>query len=95
MDVSSYRFKRQESKGQKGWMLNNQRWLQGNASSSALKGFVPAFQGINRRADPEFCRRRRLEVEDRLLRNILLPPDERRDSIFDGEITILPFDEND
>lgn len=92
VDVAKYRFNRQESKGHKGWASNNWRFLQGNGSSSALKGFVPAMQGIIRRSDEEVCRRKRLQAEDTLLQNILLPPEERPDDVFGGDISILDFD---
>jgi hypothetical protein len=92
MDVVSYRFKRQESKGHGGWMSNNGRWLHGDASSSVIKGYTPALKGIVRRSDPELCRKRRLETEDVLLRNILLRSKERSSEIFDGDISILDDD---
>jgi hypothetical protein len=88
MDVVNYHFRRQESKDHKGWVLNNGRWL--NGSHSAIKGcFVPAFHSFIRRADPELTRQQRLEAEDILLRHVLLPPEERSNELFGGDITIL------
>jgi hypothetical protein len=96
MDVVAYRFKRQEQKGHKGWVLNNGRWLpKDGGSHSVLRDYVPAFSSIIRRSDPELCRRRRLEAEDILLRSILLPPHERTNDIWDGEITIIDDDDDD
>jgi hypothetical protein len=87
MDVAKYRRQRQERKGNTGWVSNNGRWLTG--SHAAIKGFLPALEGFVRRADPVLCRQRRLEGEDVLLRNVLLPPEERSSDIFGGDITIL------
>jgi hypothetical protein len=89
MDVVSYRFKRQEQMNHNGWVLNNGRWLHGEGCHCSLKGFVPAFRSIVRRANPEICRRKRLESEDVMLRSVLLPPEERSNDLWDGEITIL------
>ncbi|KAG7354692.1 hypothetical protein IV203_004048 [Nitzschia inconspicua] len=89
VDVVKYRFERQESKGHQGWLSNNSKFFHGDASSSAVKGFLPALQGVIRRNNPELCRRRRLEAEDVLLRNILLPSEERSNDVFDGDISIL------
>jgi len=98
-DVAKYRFKRQVKKKHRGWVLNNSRWLQDVTNNAVVRGFVPASNGVIRRADPEGCRRRRLEVEDLLLRNILLPPAEREpkvdeyDQLFlDNERTISSLD---
>ena len=74
-DVAKYRLARQEQKKHKGWVLTNAKWL--SSSSSAIKGFVPASSGVIRRANAEDCRLRRLQAEDRLLQEILLPADER------------------
>lgn len=91
-DVANYRYRRQEKKQNKGWVLNNSRWLSDPSNNSVIRGFVPASSGVIRRADPEDCRRRRLEAEDNLLRNILLPPEERGPKDFEGfeEISFLP-----
>lgn len=95
MDVVAHRFKRQEQKGHKGWALNNGRWLpKDGGSHSVLRGYVPAFHSIIRRSDPELCRRRRLHAEDILLGSILLPPDERTNDIWGGEITIIDDDDD-
>ena len=79
-DVIRYRYQRQEKKNHKGWVLNNSRWLSNGVTNNkgpVVRGFVPASSGVVRRANPEDSRRRRLETEDVLLRNILLPPEER------------------
>jgi len=101
-DVASYRFRRQEKKHQKGWVLNNSRWLSDSSNNSVVRGFVPASSGVIRRADPEGCRCRRLEAEDNLLQNILLSRNERgpkdfggvqelsSDAFDDGSISFLP-----
>lgn len=86
MDVAAYRFKRQEQKQHKGWALNNGRWLQGHFH---LKGFVPAFESVIRRAEPEYQRRQKLEAEDILLRKILLPEEERTNELLGGDISII------
>jgi hypothetical protein len=87
VDVAAFRHKRQAQKHHKGWVPGNGRWLQG--SHSHLKGFVPAFESVVRRADPEYQRLQRLEAEDTLLRQILLPEDERANDSLDGDITVL------
>jgi hypothetical protein len=98
IDVAKFRLKRQEKKNHRGWVLNNSRWLKDVTNNAVVRGFVPASSGVIRRADPERCRRRRLEIEDLLLRNIILPVDERgpKDDEYhqfswdnEGEISIL------
>ena len=100
MDVATYRYQRQlERTGHgkvSGWFLNNERWIvqnskEGGPGRSCLKGFVPAFPSIERRADPKFQRRHKLEAEDRLLRSILLRKHELMPvmDLFDGDITVL------
>ena len=86
MDVASYRFRRQESKNHKAWRSNNNRWIQGH---SHIRGYLPAFESVVRRADPEYQRVNKLVAEDRLLRSILLPEDERPESLYGGEISFL------
>jgi predicted 2-oxoglutarate/Fe(II)-dependent dioxygenase YbiX len=93
MDVAAYRWKRQQAKtaeeGQKkGWPLSNQRWLPPSKGRSHIQGFRPAFSSVEVRGDGEYQRRKKLEAEDFLLRNILLPEDER-DDLIGGDITIL------
>lgn len=79
MDVATYRWKRQQKmtgrgSGQKTtWLPRSSRWLPRGAHESFLRGVCPAFRSVERRADPEFQRRRKLEAEDLLLRSILLP----------------------
>lgn len=94
MDVALFRHKRQlnrtKNHTKSGWLLNNARWLPQD-SDCCLKGYVPAFDSVTRRADPGYQRQRKLETEDRLLRTILLP-EEDQEQIFDlsdGDITVL------
>eukprot|EP00535_Pseudo-nitzschia_heimii_P004202 CAMPEP_0197186912 /NCGR_PEP_ID=MMETSP1423-20130617/14858_1 /TAXON_ID=476441 /ORGANISM="Pseudo-nitzschia heimii, Strain UNC1101" /LENGTH=421 /DNA_ID=CAMNT_0042638349 /DNA_START=49 /DNA_END=1314 /DNA_ORIENTATION=+ len=100
-DVAMYRFKRQERKNHKGWVLNNSRWLSNANNHSVIRGFVPASRGVVRRAGSEASRLRRLQTEDVLLQNILLLPEERGpkddsyhqfsfDDFDDGSISFLP-----
>lgn len=86
MDVATYRLKRQARKNHKAWNPTNSRWLNGH---SHLKEIVPAFESVIRRAEPEYTRRRKLEAEDTLLREILLPEEKRTKDILGGDITIL------
>jgi len=66
VDVALWRYKRQMEKtanGTKsGWFMNNARWIYSNEEEgdgrSCLKGFVPAFESVKRRADPEYQRLR-------------------------------------
>mmetsp|Transcript_60694 Transcript_60694/g.90057 ORF Transcript_60694/g.90057 Transcript_60694/m.90057 type:complete len:455 (+) Transcript_60694:65-1429(+) len=83
-DVMSYRYKRQSAmmtqKKQSGWILNNSRWLPPPSEArgrSYIKGYVPAFSSVIKRADKEFQRMKKLQVEYWLLQNILLPEEER------------------
>lgn len=93
MDVAAYRWKRQQAKiaeegGQKGgWPLRNQKWLPPSKGRSHIQGFRPAFSSVEFRGNGEFQRLKKLEAEDFLLRNILLPEDERDELM--GDITIL------
>jgi len=95
MDVATFRYKRQDEKNHKGWILNHGPFLGGRRGSnhppSHIKGMAPAFSSVIRRADPEYQRTKKLEAEDELLRNILLNPKERPEYPFgdDGSITIL------
>ena len=61
-DINRIRFKQQEKKNHRGWVLNSLRFLSGDAS--ALKGLVPALSGVVCRADPKAFRLRRLETKD-------------------------------
>lgn len=97
MDVAKLRYERQEEKtknGKNGWFLKNDRWIAGgeyNKSSgrSKVRGFCPAFASVERRADPEFQRLRKLEAEDLLLRSILLQEEDLlTGDMFEGDITI-------
>jgi hypothetical protein len=97
MDVAKLRYERQVAKtknGENGWLLNNERWItsgeydQSNTRSK-ISGFCPAFRSVERRVQPEFQRRTRLEAEDRLLRSILLGKDDVTGfEFFGGDITI-------
>eukprot|EP00977_Amphora_coffeiformis_P010177 scaffold2363_cov159-Amphora_coffeaeformis.AAC.39 len=68
---------------QKGWFLAKDlnRWLPGTnpqtgEGRSYISNYCPAFTTVVRRADPTYQRLQRLQAEDRLLRNILLSPEE-------------------
>lgn len=93
MDVANFRYKRQlERSGngtaRRGWFLNHSRWLLG--ASSAMTGFCPAFDSVERRTDSSFQRQRKLESEDALLRSILLDePGSRPVDLFGGDFTVL------
>lgn len=101
MDVASYRLKRQEkmtksdmkegssaSSDRRGWVLKNGRWL---SKSSAMRGYAPALETVERRGQAEFQRKKKLEAEDVLLRDILLDKDERDppSAHFGGDVTVL------
>jgi predicted 2-oxoglutarate/Fe(II)-dependent dioxygenase YbiX len=96
MDVAAYRYKRQQSKtaeevdgqNKNGWPLRNQKWLPPSKGRSHIQGFRPAFSSVEQRGDGEYQRVKKLEAEDFLLRNILLPVEER-DEFIGGDITIL------
>ena len=85
-----------------GWVTTSPKYMDkkdGSTSSSTrthLEGFIPAFSSVKRRGSEGFQRRKNLEAEDILLRDILLPEDERVNpselfdlSEFGGDITIL------
>ncbi|CAB9526724.1 P4Hc [Seminavis robusta] len=93
MDVATFRYERQRSKSKNGWYLNHQRWC---PPKSCLKGFVPAFSSVERRADPEFQRQQKLQAEDVLLRTILMTGNEAEEEeqhhgfdLLEGDITVL------
>jgi hypothetical protein len=96
MDVAAYRWKRQQAKtaedvegqNKNGWPLRNQKWLPPSKGRSHIEGFRPAFSSVEQRGDGDFQRLKKLEAEDFLLRNILLPVEER-DELIGGDITIL------
>jgi hypothetical protein len=95
MDVAKYRgdvqARRLQQHSRVGWVLNsNSKWLP--ASRSVIKGmYVPALKGVLRRSDPAFHRIQRLKAEDKLLRSILLPRDEREDIVpwYGGDISVV------
>ena len=99
MDSAQFRYKRLQEKiggqnhGAKGWFPSHSKWLDRNnkSSHSRIQGFCPAFSSVERRADPKFQRKRRLEAEDILLQTILLPDDAEspRKEFFGGNITIM------
>lgn len=83
MDVASYRHNRQTrmtgNGDHSGWFLKTTRWLpRCDTHRSYVCGFCPAFDSVERRADPEFQRLEKLKAEDRLLRTILLTEDENK-----------------
>jgi hypothetical protein len=65
--------------------------LMNSRSNSILTGFIPGFTSVYKRGNVEYQRRKRLETEDILLRDILRPRDELDDlkSYFGDDITIL------
>jgi len=80
MDVARYRYNRQIDRtkdSERGWFLNNAKWLPQGRSRSYMQGFCPAFDSVIRRADDEYQRLKKLQAEDRLLRTILLSEDEK------------------
>lgn len=95
MDVAAFRHRRQMEQGN-GWVINHTKWFtspqqektQHSHSSVFKKGYIPAFESVQRRADPAYQRRKKLEAEDILLRTILLPPEERPKDLWDQGITI-------
>lgn len=94
MDVAAFRWKRQQKMtngGQrKGWPLNYARWIPRGPSESFARGICPAFESVERRANPSIQRRKKLEAEDLLLRSIMLPERTEAGFAFEGdEITIL------
>jgi hypothetical protein len=92
MDVATFRWKRQQEMtvdGNKGWILNNNRWLPRGGGQSFLRGVCPAFDSVERRADKEFQRIKKLEAEDLLLRSILLSEDEVLELYPESDISIL------
>jgi hypothetical protein len=89
MDVATKRYKRQqeveEAAGQGKWsplVKGLDKWLpESDPASGRGRSFlrvVPpeAFSSVAKRADPIYQRQQRLETEDRLLREILLSPQE-------------------
>jgi hypothetical protein len=97
MDVALKRYERQQTMTQgglaKGWFMNHSRYLPKPTKETgqcAIRGFSPAFSSVERRAAPEFQRRKKLEAEDMLLSTIIVPDrgSEFRE-LFNGDITVL------
>ena len=66
------------SKGNKGWASSTYQFLPKNVEHPPfIRGYIPAFSSIQRRAEPDYQRNQKLKAEDELLRRILLPEDER------------------
>jgi hypothetical protein len=97
-DVAENHFKRQmkmtsKSTHSSGWYRKENKFLQ----KGQLGNFVPAFASVVKRADKEHQRQRNLKAEDILLRDILLPRDDRGTSgipdeilaKYGGDVTIL------
>jgi len=82
-----------------GWVLSRAlRLLMGvnnDNGRSHIEGVAPAFTSVRRRGNEEFQRKQNLATEDLLLRDMLLPIEERKhpSEMFDltqfGDITIL------
>jgi hypothetical protein len=99
MDVATFRWKRQQKMtkngARKSWPQSYDQWLPHTLHDRFVRGIVPAFESVGRRAEAAFQRRRRLEVEDRLLRSIFLPESEvpyvmlGDNSFHDGDMSIL------
>ena len=97
MDVAALIHKNQQRmtfNGEKrGWKSRNNKWLS-TTTGSHLRGFLPVFDTTAKRADSEFQRWKKLEAEDRLLRNVLMTSKQENiktlQSLFDGEeVSIL------
>lgn len=93
MDVAKRRLERQRQKSDRGWFLNNQKWLPkvDGVTHSVVQGYSPTFRSVEQRGNDDFQRRKRLEAEDVLLRTILMDRDEAEKTfdIFGGDVTIL------
>ena len=96
MDNAKKRLQRQIIKTNgdcNGWGSSNSKYL--TSSVSSYKGFIPKLASAERRGDTEFQRVKNLETEDILLRDVLLPRDDRIhpsdfvDLSQFGDITIL------
>ena len=96
MDNAKKRLQRQVIKtndGCYGWESSNSKYL--TSSVSSYKGFIPKLSSTERRGDTEFQRVKNLETEDILLRDVLLPREDRihPSDFIDlsqfGDITIL------
>ena len=81
-----------------GWMLSSGKFLQrkdATKNRSHVVGFAPAFSSVQRRGSIEHMREKNLQTEDILLRDILLPMEERIHPMDQfglsqfGDITIL------
>lgn len=93
MDVATFRWKRQQAMTageKKGWLLNYAKCLPRGKDQSFLRGVCPAFKSVERRADQEYQRRKKLEAEDLFLRSILLPEGELNEQYtLEADISIL------
>lgn len=96
MDVAALIHKNQQrmtGNGEtRGWRSRNNKWL--SPTGSHIRGFLPVFDTTAKRADSEFQRRKKLEAEDFLLRNVLMTSKTENVkssiSLFDsGEVSIL------
>jgi hypothetical protein len=89
LDVANFRYKRQMVKTangrHRGWRLNNQQWL---PRLAAVTNCCLASDALVKRVDAEYQREKRLEIEDRLLSNILLGRDEDDDAVYEDNYTI-------
>jgi len=100
MDVAAARYERQKHQRDKRpeqlalfrsdpdeYRTRRNKWQ----PDGAIRVPAPAFASVARRADPAYQRRKRLQAEDVLLRDILLPESERKAPIdfFGGDVTVL------
>jgi hypothetical protein len=97
MDAAAFRYSNQQTMtlhGKKrGWISRNDRWLpapKNGRGRSYIRGVIPAFDSVRKRADAEYQRWMKLEAEDLLLRTILLKEKRIEPSLFfGGDLTIL------
>jgi hypothetical protein len=81
----------------KGWVLSSPKYLGTGGQKRGrchLEGFVPAFSSVDRRGSDDFQNQRNLEVEDILLRDILLPRNKRMERSMDVlDFQDIPFED--
>jgi hypothetical protein len=91
IDVMNYLHRRQ-SKLEPNQTFAHAKYLP-SANSCLKHGPIPFLDGIARRGNnPEYQRRKKLEAEDWLLRNIVIPPEQRnldQPQLLSGDVTIL------
>ena len=93
-DVNEFWNRRRTQMEKKGsWKVSNWKYLPKKGRSCLGKCSLPdiILKRIKNRSDPDNIRKRRLRTEDRLLRDIMLPPAERGEKVDDeiGELREL------